>query len=235
MPTVIAALTRIAGDACFATIDEANPAIPDWGEIYGRFLVPTQPAGSLISTAGKAELRRLLDTARGAERLSWGALALEYEALGSPQLDFRFTEDSELARRVRRAARQQAADALIYQRVAPTWEYFHAPRSGLTVVHCKSLARLIRASAAEMDTGASWLGPKGLFISEGALRATCIYAGARRRRSPPPSRGATSVWQSALLMGPRHPVRSLSGTRPRAAGHFRESLMDPVDRAHKRA
>ena len=103
------------------------------------------------------------------ERIAWRALWEEGEASidGSSSGPAAGWMDE-----VRKAARQAAANALEYERTNPTWDYFHAPRSGLTVLRCERLARLLRA-AADGDRDERWDGPEGTFTQNGALQ-NCV-------------------------------------------------------------
>jgi hypothetical protein len=168
IPIAIASLARSAGVACCAMIDEANPAVPELGEIYGRYLVPAQPAGLLYSDDSKADLAKLFRTMWGAEELVWSYL-WRHEPSTTPGGRWAYGVPSDWGRRVRQAARQRATDALEYERTAPTWDYFHAPRSGLTVARCIPLARLIRLAADSSGEATCHTG-EGMFAREGPFR-----------------------------------------------------------------
>lgn len=151
---------------CCEMVDVANPAIPELGEIYGRFLVPAQPLGPLYSTSDQGQLESMLLAIWRAETSVW-------EAIGWPGPEgsqaFDGFGSSDWIERVRAAVRQ-TGDALTYDRRSPTWNYFHSPRTGLTIARSRSLARLVRRAASSLDDAARLPHLEGLFVREGLLR-----------------------------------------------------------------
>jgi hypothetical protein len=71
---------------------------------------------------------------------------------------------------VRRASHQAAKDALSYQREVPTWDYFHSPRSQLTVARRPPLAKLVRLAAASLPKEKLVQVEDGLFFSDSPLQ-----------------------------------------------------------------
>ena len=157
LPLAVAALARATGAASCSMVDEVNPAILLRGEIYGRYILPEQPVGHLYSAEQLDPLLAALAAMWWGERIAWRALWEEGDASadGSGSGPAAGWLDE-----VRKAARQAAADALEYERTNPTWDYFHAPRSGLTVLRCERLAGLLRV-AVDGDRGERWGRPGG--------------------------------------------------------------------------
>lgn len=165
LPLAIAALARATGVASCSMIDEGNPAVPLQGEIYGRYILPEQPVGHLYSREQIDQLITVLAAMWWGEKVAWRALCEEGEtsADGSGS-----GPASGWMNEVRKSVRQVAGDALEYERTNPTWNYFHAPRSGMTVIHCDQFVKLLRV-AASGSRDERWDGPEGTFTKRGEL------------------------------------------------------------------
>lgn len=166
--TMFAVYVRARGAGCCAMVDETNPAIPCEHEIYGRYLLPMQPWGPFVSHEQAADLGVLLASLNIFEMIVCEWLAPQDSSPEHPEPRFSFTEDGELGQRTRKATRQSAADALEYRREAPTWDYFHTARSGLTTVRCEPFAQWVMGMAEEVDGGPHFLS-EGLFFDDGVF------------------------------------------------------------------
>lgn len=151
---------------CCEMVDEANPAIPELGEIYGRYLIPVQPLGPLFLSSAREQMEWVLLT-------MWRAEATVWKAVGQPgpdgAQDFNGFGSPDWVKRVRTAVRQMG-DALTYDRKNPTWSYFHSLRTRLTIASSRPLAHLVRQAASCQDIASRVTTSDGLFVNEGSLR-----------------------------------------------------------------